>query len=355
MTIILIVDDDESSRQTIEAMLEGGDYQLEMAKNGNEGLNSAQRIQPDLILLDVMMPGMGGFEVCRRLRSTPQLAEVPIIMLTALDDRASLVQGIESGADDFISKPVDRQELVARVRTVTRLNRYRTLLEQRENLREMSERLMVAQEAERLRISRELHDDLGQALTTLMLSLRNTQGDLSAPETELFERLQTLYEQTSEISIKLRRIAQDLRPPILDTLGLKLALETYTREFTNRTQLPITLEIDPEIPVLPDVYNVIFYRVLQEALTNVIKHAEASRVWVELSLDDEDVHLTVQDNGRGFPAKETRSDGIGITGMKERLALVGGSLLLRSPSEGGTILSAGLPIRSWRSTTQESQ
>lgn len=353
MTSILIVDDEASSRETLEAMLDGKGYQIEMAKNGTEGLDVALHIQPDLILLDVMMPGMNGFEVCQRLRSTPQLAEVPIIMLTALDDRASLVQGLEAGADDFISKPVERQELVARAHTVTRLNRYRTLLEQRENLREMAERLIVAQEAERIRISRELHDDLGQALTTHMLALRNMQHELSVPSSDSFQRLQALYEQTHEIFMKIRQLAQDLRPPALDTLGFQLALQNYTREFTHRTHLPITLEIDPAIPVLPDVYNVTFYRVLQEALTNVVKHARASRAWVELSLDEDDINLIVQDNGQGLPAAESHSDGIGITGMKERLSLVGGKLVLRSPSEGGTILSASLPLRASRSDSTE--
>ncbi len=355
MTSILIVDDEPSSRETLEAMLDGMAYELKMAKNGIEGLDMAAQIQPDLILLDVMMPGLGGFEVCRRLRSTPQLAEVPIIMLTALDDRASLLQGIEAGADDFISKPVDRQELVARVHTVTRLNRYRTLLEQRENLREMAERLVVAQEAERVRISRELHDDLGQALTTHLLALRNMQNESDDPTSDSFMRLQVLYEQTHEIFTKIRQLAQDLRPAALDTLGLPLALQTYTREFTNRTHVPITLDVDPAIPLLPDVYSVTFYRILQEALTNIVKHAHATQAWVELSLDDDDINLIVQDNGSGLPSAATQSDGIGITGMKERLALVGGKLLLRSPSEGGTILSASLPLRTLRPNAEDSQ
>jgi len=345
MSKILIVDDDPTARETVVALLETENYQLELATDGFKALQMLEKLQPDLILLDVMMPGMDGFEVCRRIRATPQLAEVPIIILTALDDRASLLQGIESGADDFLHKPIDRQELIARVRTITRLNRYRTLLEQRENLKVMAERLVIAQEQERLRISRELHDDLGQALTTHMLALRNFQNDLSLPVTELFEGLQALYDQSYEIAVKIRRLAQDLRPPILEALGLKQALQTYCGKFSESTQLPVTLEIDPSLPVLPDVYNVTLYRVLQEALNNVAKHAQASRIWVELSTEDNFINLVIQDNGRGLHSQDNPSNGIGLTGMNERLSLVGGKFLLRSASEGGTIITASLPMQ----------
>jgi DNA-binding response OmpR family regulator len=128
---ILIVDDEPLGRETLSALLQPQGYRLEFAATGPEALEQALVHLPDLVLLDVMMPGMDGFEVCRRLRASPQLREVPVILLTALDDRISRLQGIEAGADDFITKPFDRVELRARVRTITRLNRYQRLLHER--------------------------------------------------------------------------------------------------------------------------------------------------------------------------------------------------------------------------------
>jgi DNA-binding response OmpR family regulator/signal transduction histidine kinase len=126
-SIVLMIDDEPSALAALKALLEGEGYRLECASSSVDGLRMAFDLQPDLILLDVMMPGMDGLEVCRRLRANPQLAEVPIVMVTALDDQASRLQGIEAGADDFISKPYNKAELRARVRTITRLNRHRRL------------------------------------------------------------------------------------------------------------------------------------------------------------------------------------------------------------------------------------
>ena len=338
MSTILIVDDNPSARETLVAMLEGGHYQLELANDGIQALKKLDEIPMDLILLDVMMPGMDGFEVCRRIRSTPKIAEVPIVILTALDDQASLLEGIKAGADDFLSKPVDRQELSARVRTITRLNRYHTLMEQRENIREMAERVVSAQEQERHHISRELHDDLGQALTTHMLAIRGLQNDPTVPVETMLERLHGLYTQASQILEKVRNLAQDLRPPVLDTLGLEVAMQTYCAEFARRTHLPVTFEIDEDLPTLPDIYNISFYRVLQEALTNIIKHAQASQVWADLTMEDKIISLTVQDNGRGFDVKKIKSNGIGLTGLHERVTLAGGKFNISSSPVRGTVV-----------------
>lgn len=144
---ILIVDDEYSGRETLQSVLEGEGYNLIMAENGPQAIEKAKAYQPDVILLDVMMPGMTGFEVCERIRSDSQVAEIPIIILTALDDRESLLTGLKAGADDFISKPFDRFELRARLIGITRLNRYHKLIEEREKLQKAHQRLLEAYSA----------------------------------------------------------------------------------------------------------------------------------------------------------------------------------------------------------------
>lgn len=126
---VLIVDDEPAGRRVIESVLFAQGYELEFASNGREALQKAAALKPDLILLDLMLPEMDGMEVCQRLRSDRELAEVPVVVITALDDRNTRIACLDAGADDFISKPFDRAELRARVRTITRLNRYRLLHE----------------------------------------------------------------------------------------------------------------------------------------------------------------------------------------------------------------------------------
>ena len=146
-SMVLIVDDEYAGRETLQSILEGEGYRLEMAENGAQALEKARQFLPDVILLDVMMPGMTGFEVCQRIRNDPEIAEIPIIMLTALDDRDSLLTALKAGADDFVSKPFDRYELRARLLGITRLNRYKKLIQERSKLQEANVRLLAAYEA----------------------------------------------------------------------------------------------------------------------------------------------------------------------------------------------------------------
>jgi DNA-binding response OmpR family regulator len=131
---ILIVDDSEAGRIVLDQLLSDSGYDLEFAENGFEALEKLEKQVPDLVLLDVMMPGMNGFEVCKKIRENDKLKELPVLMVSMLDDQESRLQGIESGADDFINKPFNLAELEMRIKTITRLNRYRKIIAERKKL-----------------------------------------------------------------------------------------------------------------------------------------------------------------------------------------------------------------------------
>jgi putative two-component system response regulator len=141
---ILIVDDDAISRMAIEGLLSGEPYELYFASDGPDGIAAATTLHPDLILLDVMMPFMDGFEVCKRIRLLSDIAEVPILLITSLDDQPSRIAGLQAGADDFITKPYSSVELFARLQTILRLNRYRRIVEQQKDLENLHSELLVA-------------------------------------------------------------------------------------------------------------------------------------------------------------------------------------------------------------------
>lgn len=145
-TNILIVDDNAANRDTLEALLTSLGHELRFAQSGEEALKKAIALPPDLILLDVNMPGMDGFEVCEKLRADSKLASVPIVITTSLDDKKSKMRGIEVGADDFITKPIDGMEIRARVKMILRLNRYRKSLRQQDEIQRAHNELQDAYE-----------------------------------------------------------------------------------------------------------------------------------------------------------------------------------------------------------------
>jgi signal transduction histidine kinase len=182
---ILIVDDTAAGRKVLERLLSRAGYRIAVADNGVQALGRAAELMPDLILLDVRMPGMDGFEVCRRLRADARLSEVPIMFVTALGDRESRLLGIEAGADDFVTKPLDQIELQARVRGILRLNRYRRLLMERvqrqqaeEGITRREHELALLKEAEQIKdrfvstVSHELRTPL--SVITLLIGNLDT-------------------------------------------------------------------------------------------------------------------------------------------------------------------------------------
>lgn len=225
--------------------------------------------------------------------------------------------------------------------------RLRELLQQleteQEQTRKLAQQLASMQEEERRRLSRELHDEAGQALTALKISLQLIQADIS--EESLHQRLGAVVNLADETLERVRVLAQNLRPPSLDTVGLNPTLEGFCRDFSRRTQLTIHYEGAEDLPPVSPEISISLYRFLQEALTNIIKHACADTVWVLLQYDDEAIFLSVEDNGKGFlySVTNTGSGKIGLVGMQERFHLLGGNLDVNSQPDYGTRLTASIP------------
>jgi signal transduction histidine kinase len=214
-------------------------------------------------------------------------------------------------------------------------------------IQKLAKRVVAAQEEERHRISRELHDEAGQALTALKIGLELIQGEISGSEAvqASLNEIIALADQTRD---RIRHLARGLRPPALDTLGLSLTLEDFCRTFARQTQLAIEFQAS-SLPELSDAQNICLYRCLQEALTNVARHAVARKVSVKLWCDESAVHLSVTDDGIGFDGRTsdpTRNHlpGLGLLGMQERLELLGGWLEIQSQPEQGTAIIAHLPF-----------
>jgi PAS domain S-box-containing protein len=217
----------------------------------------------------------------------------------------------------------------------------------REQLRLLARQVVSVQEQERRRVSRELHDEAGQALTALKISLELAMADLPDKAESLRERIRESVILTDDTMERIRLLARDLRPPALDAVGLSPTLEDVCRDFGKRTQLSIDYEGE-KLPVLPDAVSICLYRVLQEALTNVARHAQARHVWVALRREVDSISLSVDDDGQGFdlpvtPSFTGRPMGIGLLGMRDRLELLGGGMEIDSQPGKGTRLVAHVP------------
>ncbi len=225
---------------------------------------------------------------------------------------------------------------------------YQQSLRQQDDLRRLSQSMMQVGERTMRRLARELHDDLGQALTAVKLDLGLIERRLD-PDSPVREYLREAREQVGTVLQTVRNLSQLLRPAVLDDLGLVPAIQSYSKRFSERTQIPVTLAAPPAETRLPRAIEVALYRVLQEALTNVARHAQAGRVDVRLTVDAEAAMLTIQDDGCGFEAGSflrtpPAEHGMGVIGMRERVATYGGRFTIESRRGAGTRVELTIPL-----------
>jgi signal transduction histidine kinase len=214
----------------------------------------------------------------------------------------------------------------------------------RSELRDQTLKAVIrAQEEERRRIARELHDSAGQALASILLGLKVVSQERTIQEARA--RLADLRDVVADAAGEVRRITHELRPSVLDDVGLAPALERYSKDLAERTNLKVTLSIELNDQRLDAETETVVYRVAQEALTNVVKYANATSVGISVREHDDAYLLSVTDDGEGFDLESAAESGLGIRGMRERADLVGGSLDVRSVLGQGTTVLLEVPRR----------
>jgi two-component system sensor histidine kinase UhpB len=271
---------------------------------------------------------------------TLALIVVNVVLLRRVFEPLEKLAAVMRGIDPLEhGHRVELERPVAEVADVYRS--FNAMLDRLEEERRSSgRRALMAQEGERRRIARELHDEVGQTLTGVVLQLDGVQrlatGDLA-------EQVELVQESAREGVEKVREIARGLRPQALDEFGLRSALATLATGFSERSRLQVRHAVSKELPRLEPEQDLAIYRVAQESLTNAARHAGATTVELSLVPLNGSVVLEVRDDGRGITDLEASGQGVGLGGMRERALLVGGRLTVRSGAQGGTEVRLEVP------------
>lgn len=357
---ILVVDDDRRNREVLQALLQDLGQNLVLADSGEQALRCVLKDDFAVILLDARMPGVDGFETARLIRERPRSRHTPIIFLTAAyEDLPSVFRGYEVGAVDYIVKPLVPEVLRSKISVFVELHKKNAVLtreiaerrlaeqnlrESQENLRALAARLQSAVEEERARIAREIHDELGQALTGIKMDLTWVTDRLPKGQKTLPSKMKSVFRMIDGTIQSVRRIATGLRPEVLDEVGLPAAVGWQARDFQKRTGIRCRVELPPDGMALDRERSTATFRIFQEILTNVARHANATKIDVALQVDENALVLKVDDNGKGIASRDIeRSKSLGLLGMRERASLFGGKVEITGTPGKGTRVLVSIP------------
>jgi signal transduction histidine kinase len=261
------------------------------------------------------------------------------------------------GQGDFsarIAVPLGKGELQEMARTFNAMaealtTRHKELSEAHDRLDMLTRHLQIARESEAQRIARDLHDEAGQVLTSLKIDLSGLQKKCTqcriegATGSPIETDMAAMSAKIDNIVGFIRRIASELRPPVLDRMGLPSAIEKLAREVEANSNLAVEVEITGMDRPVDWLVSTALYRIVQEALTNVTRHAQASLVGIDLHTEDENIILTIRDDGKGIDTKDNKREALGIIGMRERAHLVGGNFSIEGASGNGTLITVKIP------------
>ncbi|MCP6760141.1 MAG: response regulator [Fischerella sp. CENA71] len=354
---ILIVDDKPDNLRLLSAMLSDRGYDVRAVMSGSVALIGAKAQPPDLILLDINMPGMNGYDVCQHLKADSLTQEIPVIFISALNEVLDKVKGFSVGGVDYITKPFQEEEVLVRIQTQLSLRRMQRVLQRQnerlqqaeadlrralEQERELNQRIeeMTANE-ERNRIARDIHDSLGHSLVALNIQMETALHLWKDAPQKAYEFLVEAKKLGSTALNAVRKSVADMRSDVLQGQLLEKAIATLAQEFQYTTGITPACDIDLSMPFSNSV-NTVVYRIVQEGLTNICKHAKATVVQLQIHTTPTELSLTLQDNGKGFCIDENQT-GFGLRGMRERVLALGGQLEVNSEPGNGCRIMAKFP------------
>ncbi len=339
MKQVLIIEDEAFLRNNIVALLEIEGFTALGAESGKQGIKLARERLPHLIIADIMMPGLDGFEVLQELRNTSVTATIPFIFLTAKDAREDVRRGMELGADDYITKPFRTKELLAAVRA--QFDKQAMLESAR--LRSLSHYLVEVQEAERSRLAHELHNDINQLLSGLKMTLGIGKR---LPPQAVSTVLDEAQQMVDAILQRIKQLSHDLRPAILDTLGLLPALQQFLDQFTAPAHGPVHLIHSGLDRRFPAQVETVAYRIVQKMLVEIMEYALSHAITVHVWAEDEALSVEISDNNSGFDLNVALNvnPAAAFVELHERVTLLGGQLLIESSPDTHTRVYARLPL-----------
>jgi signal transduction histidine kinase len=355
---ILIVEDERITSDHLRRLLNRLGYEVAgIASNGTEALDRMKHLHPDLMLVDIGLPGIrDGVAIAEHARAEH---EIPVVFLTAFSDPDTIGRARLSEPYGFIVKPFVEEELhatieialqqhaIRRQRREETLAATRVLASTKEELRAVTARLLRIQEEERAQIARDLHDDVCQRVSLFQMSIEAVWQKLPPEFREAHAGdLNAILAELASLTQQLRDISHQMHPSILNDLGLVPALRNLTESFERRYSLPARV-VARNLPshIEPDL-SVELYRIAQEALNNVVRHAgQDATVTITLQVSPGELDLSIADTGAGMDTgKLNPAKGLGLKSMAERAALVGGSLAIESELGKGTCIRVLVPL-----------